>query len=232
MRSLLLLLTLTSSAFAQIETSVSKVKVFDGVVGARPVGSLLFIDAVSEPKLIDAAIIKIVTPAKFVRVRARFKGTFDLMPLQKISETEHALIGQGRFAVEITTFDPTMGIDDAVVDVELQELEPDLPDSGKFDGIAARVRSWSKGLPKNKELAACYADASRRLLEEPAMTINIAADQIVVCRNKVLQNGIQGYTKFIEELNSDLKSRWSSAPFTKTLMSEYYQEVSRGLSNE
>jgi hypothetical protein len=223
---------LTSSAFAQIETSVSKVKVFDGVVGARPVGSLLFIDAASEPKLVDAAIIKIVTPAKFVRVRARSKGTFDLTPLQKISETEHALIGQGRFAVEITTFDPSLGIDDAVVDVELQEPKPNGPDGDKFDRLAARVATWTKGLTKNKELAACYSDASRRLLEEPATTINIAADQIVVCRNKVLQNGIQSYTKFIEELNADIKLRWGSAPFTKAVMAEYYQEVVRGLAYE
>jgi hypothetical protein len=232
MRPLVAFLLLTSSALCQIETSVSKVKVFDGVVGARPVGSLLFIDAASEPRLIDAAIIKVVTPAKFSRVKARARGTLDPAPLQKISETEHALIGQGRFIVEVTTFDPSLGIDDASIDVELQEPKPNVPDGDKFDKLAARVATWTRGLTKNKDLATCYSDASRRLLEDPSMTINIAADQIVACRGKVLQNDATGYLKFIEELNSDIKNRWSAAPFTKALMSEYYSEVARGLNYE
>jgi hypothetical protein len=211
---------------------VSKAKVFDGVTGSRQVGQLLFVQADNVPKLLDAAVLKVTTPAKFVRVKARVRGSFDPAPIQKISETEYALIGQGRYIVEITTFDPTLGIDDAAVDVELQDPEPSGPDGDKFDKLAARVASWTKGLTKNKDLASCYSEASKKLLEDPSMTINIAADQIVVCRNKVLQNASQGYIKLIEELNSDLKSRWSNGPFTKAVMAEYYKEVARGLNHE
>jgi hypothetical protein len=233
MRTLIALLLLTSSTFAQIQTTVSKTKAFDGVTGSRQVGSLLFIQSETAPQLLDAAVIKVTTPAKFMRVKARVKGTFDPAPVQKISETEYALIGQGRYIVEVTTFDPALGIDDAAIDVELQDTKPlPGPDGGKFDNIAARVASWTKGLGKNKDLAACYSEAAKKLIEDPSMTINIAADQIVVCRNKALQNGGQGYLKFIEELNSDLKARWSNGPFTKVVMAEYYQEVVKGLSYE
>ena len=116
MRTLIALLLLTSSAFAQIQTTVSKGKVFDGVVGSRQVGSLLFIQADTPPQLLDAALIKVTTPAKFMRVKARVKGSFDPAPVQKISETEYALIGQGRYIIEITTFDPSLGIDDVSID--------------------------------------------------------------------------------------------------------------------
>lgn len=232
MRTLLAYLLLSTCALAQIDMSVSKTKVLAGVTGVRAVGAFIFFETEGSPTALDAAIVKIVSPAKFARVRARVKSTLDYTQLTKISENEYVLIGPGKFVIEVTTFDPALGIDDKVADVDLGQPDaPDVPD-GKFDNIASRVSSWTKGLPKRKDLAACYSEAASKLVNDPSMTVNVAADNLVVCRNKVLQMDASAFKKFIEELNSDLKSRWSQSPFTKAVMAEYYLEVAKGLSYE
>jgi hypothetical protein len=234
MRSLLILLLLASTAFGEIKTDITKVKVLQGVSNARQAGDFFIIDDMSDPKVTDGALILVTTKAKFVRVRARPKQSFDYVTVDK-TPAGYVLAGNGQYTVEVTTFDPNLGIEDSYLTVDLGPVEPEPgpgPDSDKFDKLALRVSMWSRGLKENKKLAECYKTAATKLIDDRSATIPLVSDQLIECRTKTLGSASGDYQKVIDQINSDLKDRWSKAPFTKTLMSEYFAEIARGLSYE
>jgi hypothetical protein len=232
MRTLLAFVLLCTPALAQLDVTVTKVKALTGIVSPKVYPSLILINEASAPKTVDAAYVKVITPAKFVKVKAR-KSLFENADVIKLSETEYAFTGNGRYALEVTSFDPSLGIDERVIDVTFDDSPPDEPDvpddDGPFDALSSRVRAWTKGLPKNKELSQLYADASTKLVTDPSATVNTVSGQLIESRTKVLGSASGDYSKFLEDLNADLKKRWAENPFSKQMLSDYYLEVSKGL---
>lgn len=241
--SLLMFAMLNLSAIAQLEVTATKVDVLVGIVNARPINSFILFDTEgSKPEFVSAALINVSTKAKFVRVKAR-KNLFEATNVSKISEYEYILFGNGKYAIEVTTFDPELGIDERVLSVELgpspkPEPEPDpepnpqptpnpVPDD-QFNNLGKKVQEWSKGLPKRKELGAVYREASKLLTESPITTINDATLFIADSKNKLLGSDAVKYNLFFENLNSDLRTRW---PLSKGDLGSYMTCVAVGLEN-
>lgn len=233
----------SSIAFGEIDVEVSKTQALSGMTNPRIFKEFVFYEKPSEPKFISAAILKIKTEAKFVKVKAR-KTLFENGDVFKISNDEFLLVGSGKYAVEIATFDPEKGIDEKTVSVELGEEPqpvpgpdiptpnptptPDVPDD-KFGNIGKKVATWSAGLPKRLELANVYKEASKRLDEDPAATITQVGEDLLRKRIEVLGSDIEKYSSFTEKLSNDLKTIW---PLGRKDYSEYLLAISKGLGGK
>lgn len=243
--SLLLFAMLNLSAIAQLEVRVSKVAVLTEAINARTINTYIVFDSEdSRPKFVPGALIDIDTKAKFVKVRAR-KSLFESTVAVKISEYQYLVLGSGKYAIEVTTFDPELGIDEQSINVELgfspspepeptPEPEPEptptpnpVPDD-QFNNLGKKTQNWSKGLPKRKELAAVYRDAAKLLTESPITTINDATLMIADSKNKLLGSEAVKYNVFFENLNADLRSRW---PLSRGDLAAYMTCVAVGLEN-
>jgi hypothetical protein len=240
--SKLLVLFLAQVVFAQIDVEVTKSRVITGLVNPKTINEfVLFEQELSQPKFSPAALIKVTTKYKFVRVKAR-QTLFEATNVGKLSDTEYLLVGSGKFALEVTAFDPELGIDERTVVVDLGDAptpEPDptpdpdpdtptpspIPDD-QFDNLGRKVYDWSKNLPKRKEVATLYGDAIKSLTEDPKTTINgvtvVLADQ----RTQVLGSDSSKYVPFIENLNAELKLRW---PMSRFEFIKYLEAVKAGL---
>jgi hypothetical protein len=233
---------LHSSAIAQLEVAVTKIDVLVGAKNARTINSFILFDSEgSNPQFTPAALIDVDTKSKFVKVKAR-KSLFETTVAIKISEYQYMVLGTGKYAIEVTTFDPELGIDEKTVSVELGHAPPEpepepeptptptpnpVPDD-QFNNIGKKVQDWSKGLPKRKELGAVYREAHKLLTESPITTINDATLMIADSKNKLLGSEAVKYNVFFENLNADLRTRW---PLSRGDLATYMLCVAVGLEN-
>jgi hypothetical protein len=237
---LLVFATCCSIADAQIELSYTKAKSLTGITNPKQVGTRILVGADSQPTIANVAIIKATTPAKFLKLRAR-TSLFQSVELEKISNTEWLLSQPGKYAVEATSFDPEKGIDEKTIEITLDGSPEPPPEPGptppgptppspvpvdEFDNIGQRVASWSAGLPKRPQVAACYVRAATRLQEDPVATVNVVSADLVNCRISLLGNEASSYKEFTEKLNIDLQSRW---PMSKGTLADYFLAISKGL---
>jgi hypothetical protein len=242
LQTLLVWLAVASCAIAQtsaIDASVEKAKAITGVQSARIVGEAILIGDESKPVVSSVAILKVGTKAKFVKIKAR-RSLFDFGTVTKIGENEWMLVGSGRYAVEITTFDPEIGIDETVVEVVLGDPEPepeppapepDVPTPGPvppdaFDNIGQRVAKVTAGLPKRVEVAGVYRFNAKQLREEPLTTVNSAFDRVFAERAALLGSDFEKYKPFVELIGNDVKQRW---PMARGVVADYFDAVAVGL---
>ena len=240
-KKLLLLLTifamLNKLAIAQIEVTVTKTQVLSNVTNAKTYYSyIMFNDDGNVPKFEPAAVIYVNTKYKFVRVRAR-QSLFEGSNVLKLSESEYVLLGSGKYSVEITAFDPELGIDEYSTVVELGEVKPPEPTPNptpnpspvpddQFNNVGQKVQEWSKGLEKRAELGAIYKEASKMLTDSPITSINDATAYVADMKNKLLGQSASKYSVFFENVNADLKSRW---PMSRMDYALYLACVANGL---
>lgn len=234
---------LNLSAIAQLEVAVTKVDVLVGAPNARVINSFILFDTEgSKPVFTPAALIDVKTQAKFIKIRAR-KSLFETTVAIKVSEYQYMVLGTGKYAIEVTTFDPELGIEEQTVSVELgtspqpePEPEPEptptptpnpVPDD-QFNNVGKKCVDWSKGLPKRKELGSVYREASKLLTESPITTINDATLFVADSKNKLLGSDAVKYNVFFENLNADLRSRW---PLSRGDLAMYMLCVAVGLEN-
>jgi hypothetical protein len=242
LQTLLVWLAVASCAIAQtsaIDASVEKARAITGVQSARIVGEAILIGEESKPVVSSVAILRVSTKAKFVKIKAR-RSLFDLGAVTKIGDGEWMLVGSGKYAVEITTFDPELGIDETVIEVVLGDPEPepepptpepDIPAPGPmppdaFDNIGQRVAKVTAGLPKRVEVAGVYRFGAKQLREEPLTTVNSAFDRIFAERASILGSDFEKYRPFVELISNDVKQRW---PMSKGVLADYFDAVAVGL---
>lgn len=103
----------------------------------------------------------------------------------------------------------------------------DLPDD--FDNLASKVQSWSKGLPKRKEVGEVYLDTARKLANGEHLSINDAAQSLVENRRTVLGDDGAKWKSFGEKLTQDFSDRWDEAPMTRGVVAVYWKTVAAGL---
>lgn len=139
-KSLLLGLLACSSAFAQLDITTVKAKSLTGAIGARSVGDVILLPIDSKPVFSEVAIVTVESPAKFIRVRA-YKSIFETATVTRLDEKNYMLSGlPGRYAVEVTAFDPTSGIEEKSIEVILGS-SPD-PDPKPDDPPVPPVKSF------------------------------------------------------------------------------------------
>jgi hypothetical protein len=245
-RYVIAFLLLINTAIADIKVDVVKTKVLSGLKEPQLVNNLVLFEESSQPNFSAAAKIKITTDAKFNKVKAR-KSLFETTEVIKLSNTEYLLVGSGKYAVEVTTFDPEKGIDETTVSIDLGDAptpSPTPPDpvptpgpdpvppnpvpipDDKFDNIGKRAFEWSAGLPKRAELAAVYKEASERLKTLPQVTTNDASKFLVEERKKLLGVDEPKYSDFVNKINADLGKRW---PMPRQEFVLYLYNISLGL---
>jgi hypothetical protein len=242
LQTLLVWLAVASCAIAQISTidaTVEKAKAITGIASPRVVGDVILVGEDAKPVVSSVAIVRVGTKAKFVKIKAR-RSLFDLGAVTKIGDGEWMLVGSGKYAVEITTFDPELGIDETVVEVVLGDPEPepeppapepDIPAPGPmppdaFDNIGQRVAKVTAGLPKRVEVAGVYRFGAKQLREEPLTTVNSAFDRIFAERASILGSDFEKYKPFVELISNDVKQRW---PMSKGVLADYFDAVAVGL---
>lgn len=221
---------------------VEKVKVIDGLDNLYTHQNLILFDAKSSPKFFDGAKLQINTAAKFIKVKAR-KTIFENADIKKLNDNIYLLVGSGKYAVEITAFDPEKGIDEQTIAIDLGEPKPTpepnpppnptpgpnpplpIPDD-KFDNIGKRVSEWSAGLPRKLEVAAIYKEIAIQLEQNAALTVGEAGNLLGKKRTDLLGSDLGSYSNFIDKLMNDLKSRW---PLDRKSYSEYLLAVYKGL---
>lgn len=236
--SCLVCVSLVSSALGQVaavDVSVAKMKAIAGINAARVVEGAIIVSDDSKPVVTQVAILTVTTKAKFVRVKAR-KSLFEFGQVSKIGDSEWLLSGSGRYAVEVTAFDPELGIDEKVIDVELGE-DPTPPGPGPgpdpgpvppdaFDNLGQRIAKASAGLPKRAEVAAVYRSFAKQLREEPLITVATAVEGAAKQRTSLLAGDAPKWNAFAELLTEDLKKRW---PMAKGTLADYFDCIVVGL---
>lgn len=237
-----LLLLLASNVLGQITIETTKLLEVAGVSSPQLLGAHVLVGEDSKPVLRQAALLRINTSAKFVQVKAR-KTLFDVAALTEVGEKSYLLSGEGRYAVEVTTFDPEKGIDSKTVEIVLggDPVPPTPPEPGpqpptpgpdipipddNFDNLGRRVNAWAITLPKRKEVAAIYREAAKQLRENAASTVNTVAAEIVNKRNAILVQDVTRYADLVGKLNTELTSRW---PMSKGDLASFFTAIAIGL---
>jgi hypothetical protein len=232
---------LNKLAIAELEVAVTKTQVLSGVKNPKVIQSFVVFDNEgSKPAFQPAAFLTVTTDFKFVRVRAR-QNLFESTIVVKLSETEYILLGSGKYAVDVTAFDPERGIEEKNLVVDLGDVAPPdptptpgpspspntVPDD-QFNNIGKRTKDWSKSLEKRKELGALYRQASKLLTDSPIATINDATTLITDSKAKLLGSDSPKYSTLFENLNADLRSRW---PLSRMDYALYLSAIATGLEN-
>lgn len=232
---------LNKLAIAELDVTVTKSQVLSGVKNPKVIQSFVTFDSEdSKPAFQPAAFIKVTTDYKFVRVRAR-QNLFEATIVIKLSDTEFILLGSGKYAVDVTAFDPERGIDEKNLVIDLGDVVPPdptptpgpspnpntVPDD-QFNNIGKRTQEWSKSLEKRKELGALYRQASKLLTDSPISTINDATMLITDSKAKLLGSDSPKYSTLFENLNADLRSRW---PLSRMDYALYLAAIASGLEN-
>jgi hypothetical protein len=240
---------LTNVCFADINVSVVKTNVLSGVKSPEVISNYVLFDSVdSKPKFESAAKISIDTKAKFVKVKAR-KTLFESADVVKLKEHEFLLVGSGKYALEVTTFDPELGIDEKTVSIELSPSPnpepgpgpgpnppdptppepgptPDIP-SDQFNDLGKRVATTTLGFPLKSEVAKVYREGAKELRENPSVTVNSVFDFVFDKRVNVLgASNIDKWKPFVDLLNADLRPRW---PMARLVVAEYLDTIALGL---
>jgi len=225
-------------AWAELDVAVVKSRVITGIANPRVVGDVVLYDGDQSPKVTPAAQITIVTDFKFVRVKAR-TSLFESSNLQQISPGVYLLTGPGKYALEVTAFDPEKGIDEKVIPVELGDVdpvpEPDKPDPkpdpspvppDSFDNIGQRVAKAAVGTGKKAEVAKIYRDGAKELRENPSVTVNGVFDKVFNQRTAAVVAEGDKWKAFVDLLNLDVKARW---PMSRGTVADYFTAVAVGL---
>lgn len=225
--SLFLLVLFAESAFGDLSVTSRPAKAVTGLSNPEVVANVILVGDDSVPVVSQVAVIKVDTKAKFLRLKAR-TDLFNSTALKPISERtdantgivsrEYLLSGIGRYSVEAMTFDSESGIEEQTIEVIVGPSKPPTPPSppptpvpsDPFDNIGQRVANWSNGCPKRSEVSVLYRNASISLRNDPSTTIDSVSAKIASERTKLLGSDALIYSKIVESLNSDLKSRWSS----------------------
>lgn len=238
MRTIFIWLLLVSQSFAELDVSVTKSRVLSGLANPRVVGDVVLIDGDQQPKVTPAAIVTVKTDYKFVRVKAR-TSLFEALPIEKLSDGSYLLTGPGKFALEVTVFDPEKGIDEKVVVVELGEITPPTPpDPPKppepkpepvkpdlFDNIGQRVAQATATATKKLEVAKVYREGAVSLREDPSVTVNDVFEKVFQKRATIV--GVDpAWKPFSELLQADVQKRW---PMSRGVVADYFDAVSAGL---
>ena len=239
--SKLLVCVFAQVAFCQLNVDVVKSQVFTGLKSPRVVESaVLFELEGSKPVLSPAALITISSNYKFIRVKAR-QSLFEYGALAKISATEYLLVGTGKYALEVTAFDPELGIDEKIILITLGDAPPPIPDpdvptppgpspipDDEFGNLARKISDLSKNLPKRKEVALLYEEAAKSLTENPASTINSVVQVLTDKRKTVLGTDSAKWDALVTKLNEELKTHW---PMPRADFARFLQLISLGLGS-
>jgi hypothetical protein len=113
----LLLLCLASSAFGQVETTVTRKKALLGVTNPQVQGNRILVGDDSNVSVSDVVLLEVKSDYKFQRVRARVSG--NRVEPEKLADNVYLFAGAGAYVVEVTVFDPDKGIDDAEIKFEI-----------------------------------------------------------------------------------------------------------------
>jgi hypothetical protein len=250
LRFLLAFCLLANVCFADINVSVLKTTVLSGVKTPEIVSNYVLFDSEgSTPKFESAAKISIDTKAKFVKVKAR-KTLFESADVVKLKEHEFLLVGSGKYALEVTTFDPDLGIDEKTVSIELDASPnpepgpgptppgptppgptppgptPDIP-SDQFNDLGKRVATTTLGFPLKAEIAKIYREGAKELKENPSATVNSVFDFVFNKRvNALGSSNVEKWKPFVDLLNADLRPRW---PMARLVVAEYFETIALGL---
>lgn len=128
LRAMLLAIAISQAAIAQLEVDVIKTSIVVGAINPRLVSNHLLVDAASNLSSQPAALIDVRHQAKFPRVKVR-RSLFDLVPIERLSDSQWLVIGAGRYLVEVTTFDPELGLDERSFELLIGESpSPPIPD--------------------------------------------------------------------------------------------------------
>lgn len=119
-------LLLQSVAYGQLAVDVSKKKAITLPSTPEVVENVIFIDSDATPVVQEVAVINVKSDSKFVRVTAR-KNLLEVADLKKLNERQWLLSSPGTFLVEVFTFDPDKGLDEARVQVTLGNPDPTPP---------------------------------------------------------------------------------------------------------
>lgn len=103
-------LLLTSLAFGQVETQLTKKKALLGVTNPVVQGNRILVGEDSNVAVSDVVILDIRTDYKFSRIKAKQNG--QRVEPEKVGDNSYLFAGAGSYSVEITVFDPERGIDD------------------------------------------------------------------------------------------------------------------------
>ena len=112
-----LLLCLASSAFGQVETTVTRKKALLGVTNPQVQGSRILVGDDSNVSVSDVVLLEVKSDYKFQRVKARVSG--NRVEPEKLGENVYLFAGSGAYVVEVTVFDPDKGIDDSEVKFDI-----------------------------------------------------------------------------------------------------------------
>jgi hypothetical protein len=237
--AILLSAMLNQLAIADLEVTVTKTQVLSGVKNPKVIQSFVVFDNEgSKPEFQPAAFITVNTNYKFIKVRAK-QNLFESTITIKLSETEYILLGSGKYAIDVTVFDPELGIDEKTLVVDLGDVAPPTPNPGpspnpntvpddQFNNIGKRTQDWAKSLEKRKELGALYRQAAKLLTDSPIATINDATTLITDSKAKLLGTDSPKYSILFENLNADLRSRW---PLSRMDYALYLAAIATGLEN-
>lgn len=232
---------LSSSVLAQLDIVDSKIQVVTGLKGVQAVGDILIIDEASKPVFRTAVVLEVATESKFVDVEAYDPVTnidADVIQVTDLPKQKRFIIaGEGKVRVVITAFDP--GIKKKRLNLDFGPIsptpkpdpspepspEPADPLPTSFDGLAQKVKDWSKGLPKKNEVASIYRNYAIKLLT-PQGTISSVSAELVSARTSVLGDS-SAYSKLLENIHADLVPRWPG--FNKAILSDYWNCIAAGL---
>jgi hypothetical protein len=122
-----LLLFLASSAFGQVETTVTRKKALLGVTNPQVQGNRILVGDDSNVSVSDVVLLEVKSDYKFQRVKARQNG--NRVEPEKLADNVYLFAGAGAYVVEVTVFDPDKGIDDAEIKFDIGgKPKPPTPD--------------------------------------------------------------------------------------------------------
>ena len=215
---------------ADVPTTVTNKRVVSGL-SQEKLGNFIVVDDTTPIVVQNAAVLKVDTQAKWVRVKARKDGK--RFSPEKINNTTWIFVGEGTYDVDIETTDPTKGVEDKILEIVVGAPTPPEPPPSPvpddvFNNLGKRVATAASGLPKRQEIAKLYAEAATQLRNDPAATVNTVSSKLVVNRQAILGADLTSYNKLIELINTDLSTRW---PMAKGSLADYFDIISKGLSS-
>lgn len=233
MRTLLFLLLLSTSTFAQ--TIITKNEtVVSGLSEIRQFGEFLVANNTSQIKLVPAATVEIKTEAANVTVRFSDKERNNV-PFVKVSDRQYLLTTPGKIWIDAFCIDFPKNI--VVIEQAVVEIGPPAPPplppgptpgpvpTDAFDNIGQRVAEWTKGLPVNDKLSKIYLDAAKSLRSDPRVTIDEVSLKISNSVKAIPE--YTQYTNYIKGVSDDINKRW---PLSKGVLADYWTAIAVGLN--
>lgn len=243
---ILSILTLCSTAMAQIEVSTEKCKVLSVAAEPEIVAGYVVLDAESKPTPMlvskvsvgnaegsSVTLIMFDSNGKLVKTAKAESLTWLVLTNQKCNGffivTKWADQDQYNVPIELDGLDPVPDDDDDD-DPDTPIPSPDNIPADKFDNIGQRVGEWATGLDKRIEYAMAYEAAALRLKLSPDETSDSVAAKLVT----QLQ-AMSNYSKYLpvgRKIMEDFDKRW---PMDRRTIAEYYEAIAigfRGGKNE